>query len=223
MAGVVILCFCGWTSSRRLGDCFRAVTARKARDSGVLGAVLPRSFYARTALQVARALLGQQLVHRVGKQTRAGRIVETEAYVGPHDLACHACHGRTQRTEVMFGPPGHAYVYFVYGMHFCFNVVTGEEGVASAVLVRGVEPLLGIAPGVRTDGPGRLTRALGIGRAENTLDLTTSSLTIRQGTPPPRGSLRRGPRVGVDYAGPWAARPYRYWVEGSPGVSLSRP
>ncbi len=184
-----------------------------------LGPVLPRAFYRRPALAVARDLLGQLLVHRTGGQTRAARIVETEAYVGEHDLACHACRGRTARTEVLYGPPGRAYVYFVYGMHWCFNVVTGAEGVAAAVLVRGVEAWAGIPAEVRTDGPGRLTRALGIGRAENRADLTTSSLAILQGPAPARRSVRRGPRVGVAYAGAWAARPYRFWVEGSPGVS----
>ena len=186
--------------------------------------MLSRPFYERTALHVARALLGQVLVHTGPLGTRAGRIVETEAYVGPHDLACHAAKGRTRRTEVMFGPAGHAYVYFVYGMHFLFNVVTGREGVAAAVLVRGVEPLSGIPPGVRTNGPARLTRALDIGPAENGLDLISSPLAIHAGPPPPPGSVRRGPRVGVEYAGSWAARPYRFWVEGSPGVSrVARP
>lgn len=181
--------------------------------------MLSRAFYERTALRVARGLLGKVLVHHGQPGTQAGRIVETEAYVGTHDLACHAAKGRTRRTEVMFGPAGHAYVYFVYGMHFCFNVVTGREGVAAAVLVRGVEPLQGIPPGVRTDGPGRLTRALGIGRAENGLDLTASALAIHDGPPPAPRSMRRGPRVGVEYAGSWAHCPYRFWVEGSPGVS----
>jgi DNA-3-methyladenine glycosylase len=173
---------------------------------------------------VARALLGQVLVHKGRLGTRAGRIVETEAYVGPHDLACHAAKGRTRRNEVMFGPAGHAYVYFVYGMHFLFNVVTSREGMPSAVLVRGVEPLLGIPPAVRTNGPARLTRALGIGPLENGLDLTSSPLSIHEGPPPRRGSVRRGARVGVEYAGSWASRPYRFWVEGSPGVSrVARP
>ncbi len=181
--------------------------------------MLPRPFYERTALRVARALLGKVLVHRTREGTRAGRIVETEAYIGKQDLACHAAKGRTARTEVMFGPAGHAYVYFVYGMHWCFNVVTGPEGVAAAVLVRGLEPLAGIPQEVRTDGPARLTRALGIGRPENGLDLTTSSLRILDGPPPLKGSIQRGPRVGVDYAGRWAKRPFRFWVEGSDGVS----
>jgi DNA-3-methyladenine glycosylase len=191
------------------------VTARRPPWRDSLGPVLPRNFYGRTALTVARALLGKVLVHRGA----AGRIVETEAYLGPHDLASHSAKGRTARTEVMFGPPGHAYVYFVYGMYFLFNVVTGKEGVASAVLVRGIEPVAGIPKGVRTDGPARAARVLGIGRAENGVDLTSSSLSILDGPAPRPGSIRRGPRVGVDYAGIWAARPYRFWVEGSPGVS----
>lgn len=188
-----------------------------------LGPVLPRSFYDRPALAVARELLGQLLVHRSGGQTRVARIVETEAYVGERDLACHACRGRTPRTDVLYGPPGHAYVYFVYGMHWCFNVVTCEEGVAAAVLVRGVEPWAGIPGGVRTDGPARLTRALGIGREQNRVDLTGPRLAILQGPPPLSRSVRRGPRVGVQYAGAWASRPYRFWVDGSPGVSRVPP
>jgi DNA-3-methyladenine glycosylase len=183
-----------------------------------LDAVLPRSFYERGAVAVARGLLGKVLVYEGGSEVRAARIVETEAYVGPHDLACHASRGRTSRTEVMFGPGGHAYLYLVYGMHWCFNAVTGREGTAAAVLVRGVEPLAGISSGVRTDGPGRLTKALGIGRNENRADLTRGPLRIVEGSAP-AGRIRRGPRVGVDYAGGWASRPLRFWVEGSPGVS----
>jgi DNA-3-methyladenine glycosylase len=184
-----------------------------------LGPVLPRRFYERTALAVARDLLGKALVHRGPWGVRAARIVETEAYIGEKDLACHASRGRTARTEVMFGRGGHAYVYLVYGMHSCFNVVTDRVGTAAAVLVRGVEAMEGIAAGTRTDGPGRLTRVLGISRADNGLDLTSSALRILDGPRPPRGSVRRGPRIGVDYAGRWARRPFRFWVAGSPGVS----
>jgi DNA-3-methyladenine glycosylase len=195
------------------------VTARRPQTLDGLGPLLARPFYERTALQVARALLGKVLVHKTGGKTRSGRIVETEAYLGQHDLASHSSRGRTPRTELLFGPAGHAYVYFIYGMYFCFNVVTGRLGVPSAVLVRGLEPVSGLEPHTRTDGPGRLTRALGIGRAENGADLTTSSLYILDGPPPKRGSVRRGPRVGVEYAGSWARRPFRFWVEGSHGVS----
>jgi DNA-3-methyladenine glycosylase len=195
------------------------VTVVSPRRTDRLGPLLSRDFYERTPLRVARALLGKVVVHRAA----AGRIVETEAYLGEHDLASHASRGRTSRTEVMFGPPGHAYVYFVYGMHWCFNVVTGREGVASAVLVRGLEPLRGIPPGVRTDGPARLARALGIGRAQNGADLISSPLAILDGPSPLRRSIRRGARVGIGYAGSWAARPFRFWVDGSPGVSPLAP
>jgi DNA-3-methyladenine glycosylase len=195
------------------------VTSSSPKTRDAFGPALPRPFYGRTALQVARDLLGKVLVHRGPTTSRAGRIVETEAYRGPQDLASHSSKGRTPRTELLFGPAGYAYVYFIYGMYFCFNVVTGAQGVASAVLVRGLEPLAGIPPEVRTDGPGRLTRALGIGRAENGMDLTTSVLSIHDGPSLLSSRVRRGPRVGVGYAGTWADRPYRFWVEGSAGVS----
>jgi DNA-3-methyladenine glycosylase len=182
---------------------------------GSAGSPLPEAFYARPARVVARALLGKVLVH--GR--RAGRIVETEAYVGPEDLACHASRGRTRRTELLWGPPGRAYVYFVYGMHWCFNAVTGREGLAAAVLVRGLEPLAGLPAGVRLDGPARLCRALGIDGAENGADLVHSSLQILDAPGVGAGMVARGPRIGVDYAGAWAAHPLRFWVVGSPGVS----
>jgi DNA-3-methyladenine glycosylase len=186
-----------------------------------LGPVLSRRFYERTALKVARDLLGKVLVHEGKGGRREARIVETEAYVGEHDLACHAAKGRTPRTEVLFGPAGFSYVYFTYGMHFLFNVVTEREGVAAGVLVRGVEAVGGIPKGVRTDGPARLTRALVIGRAENCLDLTASKsrLAIHDAPRVLAKDVRRGPRVGVGYSGAWAHRPYRFWVDNSPGVS----
>jgi DNA-3-methyladenine glycosylase len=182
---------------------------------GSVGSPLPEAFYARPARVVARALLGKVLQHR----DRTGRIVEVEAYVGPHDLACHASRGRTRRTDILWGPPGRAYVYFIYGMHWCFNAVTGPEGFASAVLVRGLEPMEGLPSGVRLDGPGRLCRGLGITGAENGADLVRSQLRILDGPAPPRRLVCRGPRIGVDYAGPWADRPLRYWVVGSSGVT----
>jgi DNA-3-methyladenine glycosylase len=180
---------------------------------------LPISFYARPALTVARELLGTHLIVDEGGWRRVGRIVETEAYVGEHDLACHASKGRTPRTEVLFGPPGRAYVYLIYGMYHCFNVVTDPEGVGAAVLVRGVEPVEGLPEKVRTDGPGRLCRALGLTLAHNRWDLQDTALHLTPGTPVPESQVERGPRIGVDYAGAWALEPYRLWVRGSQHVS----
>jgi DNA-3-methyladenine glycosylase len=176
-------------------------------------------FYERPALAVARELLGKVLVHRVAGRRRAGRIVETEAYIGPQDLACHASKGRTARTEVLFGPAGRAYVFLIYGMHCCFNVVTGAEGLAAAVLVRAVEPLEGIASDQRTDGPGRLCRALGITLRDNKALLDGRTLWIEDGPDLAPRRRARGARIGVDYAGPWADKPYRFWIRESPYVS----
>jgi len=167
---------------------------------------------------VARALLGKVLVHG----GRAGRIVETEAYVGEHDLACHASRGKTARTRILWGPPGRAYVYFIYGMHWCFNAVTGPEGRPSAVLVRGLEPVEGFEGPVRLDGPARLCRGLGITGAENGADLVTSGLRILDAPAIPGRKVERGPRIGVDYAKEWAERPLRFWVRDSNGVSRAR-
>ena len=166
----------------------------------------PRAFFERGTLTVARALIGMHLLHDDGRTVRAGRIVETEAYLGPRDLAAHSARGRTPRTEVMFGPPGHAYVYFIYGFWHCLNVVTGAPGVPHAVLVRALEPLGGLDE--RTCGPGLLCRALDIDRRLNGADLRGDVLWIEQppaGTPPAR--IARSTRIGVDYAGDWAQRP----------------
>ena len=186
--------------------------------AGAPGRPLPHSFYERPTRMVARALLGKVLVHG----ERAGRIVETEAYVGAHDLACHAARGMTARTRILWGPPGRAYVYFVYGMHWCFNAVTGREGRPGAVLVRGLEPVAGFDGPVRLDGPARLCRALNITGAENGVDLESSALRIIDAPPVPGREVERGPRIGVDYAGKWAQAPLRFWVRGSPGVSGGR-
>jgi DNA-3-methyladenine glycosylase len=180
---------------------------------------LSESFYARPALTVARDLLGTHLVMEEGSQRRVGRIVETEAYIGEHDLACHAAKGLTPRTEVMFGPPGRAYVYLIYGMHHCFNVVTDAAGVGAAVLVRAVEPVEGFPPGTRTNGPGRLCKAFGITLAHNRFDLKASVLYLTAGEPVEERQVARGPRIGVDYAGEWADEPFRLWVKDSRHVS----
>lgn len=175
---------------------------------------LPLDFSRRSPERLARALLGQLVVHHTARFTRIGRIVETEAYLGPHDLACHSAKGRTKRTEVMFGPHGHAYVYLVYGMHLCFNVVTGQ---GAAVLVRALEPVESLA---RADGPGRLTKALGLSLRHNTLPLDAAPLFLAEGKPVPARFVRRAPRVGVDSAGEWAKVPLRFFDARSDHVSV---
>jgi DNA-3-methyladenine glycosylase len=182
---------------------------------------LPRSFYAsEDTLLVARELIGTHLVHDDGVTRRVGRIVETEAYMGPEDLAAHSARGRTKRTEVMFGPPGHAYVYFIYGFWYCLNVVTSREGVPHAVLLRALEPVEGLTD--KTWGPGLLCRAMGIDRALNGADLCADRLWLerpRGSTPPVR--IGSSPRIGVDYAGSWAKRPWRFFDRASPYVSTA--
>jgi DNA-3-methyladenine glycosylase len=179
---------------------------------------LPREFYMRDARIVARALVGAHLVNG----DRVGRIVETEAYRGPKDLACHAKVGITKRTRTLYGPPGHAYVYLIYGMYDCFNVVCFGEGKGHAVLVRAVEPVRGVPDGVRTDGPGRLARALAITRAHDTADLVGGrELTIGPRTGRPRIAVSA--RVGVAYAGEIAEAPWRFYDAESKHVSRPAP
>lgn len=180
---------------------------------------LPRNFYDRGAEAVARDLLGATLCRQQEDHVARVRIVETEAYVGEHDLACHAAKGRTPRTEVLFGPPGRAYVYFVYGMHHMLNAVCASEGDAQAVLVRAAEPLGEPLP--RLDGPGRLTKALDITvQQHDRRPLDERPVWIEAGEPP--GRVAVGPRVGVDYAGDWAAAPLRFWDVDSPSASRPR-
>lgn len=185
------------------------------------GAKLPRAFYAHPTLEVARGLLGLHLVRMHDGVRRAGRIVETEAYQGPEDLAAHSSRGRTARTEVMFGPPGHAYVYLIYGFWNCLNVVAASRGVPHAVLLRALEPVEGI--GDRTWGPGLLCRALHIDRTLNGAALLGDELWIERpaggGTPAER--IVTATRIGVDYAGDWAQRPWRFYEAESPWVSTA--
>ena len=180
---------------------------------------ITRDFYARNTLTVARELIGMHLVHADGATVRAGRIVETEAYQGPKDLAAHSSRGRTQRTEVMFGPPGHAYVYFIYGFWYCLNIVTAAAGVPHAVLLRALEPVTGVAD--RTWGPGLLCRAMGIDKRLNGADLCGDVLWLERPAAlsrrPPR--IARSERIGVDYAGEWARRPWRFYDRDSRYVS----
>ena len=192
--------------------------------------VLRHSFYARPTLQVAEDLLGKVLVHRTRQGTASGVIVETEAYIGEDDPACHASFGRTARSEPLFGPPGFAYVYLNYGIHYLMNAVTEADGYPGAVLIRALQPLEGIelmkarrVPDGRgidehdlCRGPGNLTKALGITIKDNRLDLTTSQLTIEdRGISV--GAIATGPRIGIRVA---VERPWRYWVEGHRSVSV---
>lgn len=180
---------------------------------------LPRAFFARDPRRVARELLGQVLVHRHRGAVRAARIVETEAYLGERDRASHARFGPTPRAAVMFGPPGFAYVYLVYGMHHCMNVVTGEDGAASAVLLRAAEPLLGCLAAPR--GPGKLCQALAIRRERHDgLDLCGEAPRLYvAGGPAPAEPVRTSARIGVAYAGPWARRRLRWYLGGNRWVS----
>jgi DNA-3-methyladenine glycosylase len=200
-----------------------ALSARRSR----VAPVLPKDFYARDTEQVARDLLGCVLECRTAEGTAAGRIVETEAYVGEHDLACHAVAGRTARTAPLYEAPGIAYVYFIYGMYWCFNAVTRAEGEPSAVLVRAVEPVSGIdlmhrrRPKVRrdvdlTNGPGKLCLALGIVGAHNRLPLQRPPLVIRAGDPIADRDVVVTPRIGITQCADWALR---WIVSDNPYVS----
>lgn len=191
---------------------------------------LPREFYARDTLLVARELLGQRLVRWLNGERLSGRIVEVEAYIGETDQACHASCGRTARNAVMYGPPGHAYVYFIYGMHHCLNVVTEREGFPAAVLIRALEPLEGVATMRRlrpgrpdrelTNGPAKLCQALDIDRTFNRIDLCAHGpLFIEAGTPVSEADVGTSPRVGVRGDERALTAPWRFFVRGNPFVS----
>ncbi len=199
---------------------------------------LPRIDLSGPSVALAPRLLGRIIVRVDGAGLRAARIVETEAYDGPADAASHARAGRTARTSVMFGPPGHAYVYLVYGMHHCLNVVCGSDGVASAVLIRAVEPLVGIemmrarrgpagGPDERLGaGPARACQALDIDRSLNGVDLVSDPRLwlASDGSELLDDQIAVGPRIGIDYAGPdWAARPWRFGIAASAALSRTFP
>jgi DNA-3-methyladenine glycosylase len=175
----------------------------------LLAARLPPAFFARDARVVARAMIGTYLVH----EGRVARVVETEAYCGPKDLACHARAGLTKRTRTLLGPPGRAYVFLIYGMYDCFNVTCKGEGAGHAVLVRGAEPVSGIDDGVRGDGPGRLARAMALTRGLDGRDLFGEGLFLAARRGRPRVAVSA--RVGVQYAGEWAERPWRFYEAAS--------
>jgi len=178
---------------------------------------LPRSFYDRDTITVARELLGKRLVHVSDGVERIGRIVEVEAYLGAHDRAAHSARGLTQRTQVMFGPPGHAYIYLIYGMYYCTNVVTQPEGLASAVLLRAIEPVKNVRG--RTQGPGLLCKAMHIGKRLNGHDLLSEDLYIAASNVPETFRIVKRPRIGVAYAGIWAKRLLRFYIKDNPFVS----
>jgi DNA-3-methyladenine glycosylase len=178
---------------------------------------LTRDFYDRDTTLVAQELLGKYLIHRVDGVELVGRIVETEAYLGPHDLAAHSAKGLTERTKVMFGPPGFSYVYMIYGMYFCCNVVTEKEGHASAVLLRAVEPVLNIEQ--RTQGPGLLCKAMQIDKRLNACDLLGEDFYIASGGGEESIVIVKKPRIGVDYSGEWAKELLRFYIEGNLFVS----
>jgi DNA-3-methyladenine glycosylase len=181
--------------------------------------ILPRSYFNRPTLTVARSLVGKYLIRCIDGREIAGKIIEVEAYVGSQDRACHAAKGRTQRTEVMFGPAGVAYVYLIYGMHHCLNVVTEREEFPSAVLIRAIE-----LDGKLIDGPGRLCRALEIDRRLNLADLTIGeSLWFEdRGGIVGRGTIGAYPRIGVDYAGTWAKKLWRFRLSRIIGPTRTR-
>lgn len=192
---------------------------------GSWGRILPRSFYARPTEQVARDLLGAFLVHR----NCIGKIVETEAYLGLEDLAAHASRGLTERTRVLFGPPGHAYVYLIYGMHECLNLVVEPDGKPGCVLIRALEPVCGLGqmrrrrPAARrpedlASGPGKLTLAMGITRRHNGADITRGPLVVRRPLEPEPVAIAVTPRIGITRC---ADRPLRFYIDGNSCVSHS--
>lgn len=178
---------------------------------------LPRAFFDRDTTTVARELLGKLLVHRTPGAEHIGRIVEVEAYLGAHDLAAHSAKGRTERTRIMFGPPGFAYVYLIYGMHHCMNVVTERAGNGAAVLLRAVAPVTGIAG--KTCGPGLLCRAMDINRRVNGHDLLSDDFFVAAPEAEEKFAIVKRPRIGVDYARHWARRQLRFYIKGNPFVS----
>ena len=191
---------------------------------------LGRDFYQQPTLQMARDLLGKRLVRVLNGQRLSGLIVETEAYIGEADKACHASRGRTLRTEVMYGLPGHAYVYFIYGMHHCFNVVTEEKGFPAAILIRALEPLEGLEQMRRhrprrpddqlTNGPGKLCAALAIDRTLNGVDLCTSQVFfIEEERTVADEEIATSPRIGIRSDEVARNRPWRFYIKGNPCVS----
>jgi DNA-3-methyladenine glycosylase len=188
-----------------------------------LGSILPRSFYDRPTVDVARDLLGKVLKHG----ETAGVIVETEAYLGAEDLAAHSARGLTDRTRVIFGPPGHAYIYLIYGMYECLNLIAEPEGKPGCVLIRAIEPILGTeimrvrrpaarAPEQLASGPGKLALALGINRSHNGVDVTRGPITVRRQFDKPSVEIITTPRIGITHCADW---PLRFYIADNRFVS----
>lgn len=178
---------------------------------------LTRHFYARDTITVAKELLGKYLVHIQNDITQIAKIVEVEAYLGGHDLASHSSKGITNRTRIMFGPAGYAYIYLIYGMYYCLNVVTGQEGEGCAVLIRAVEPIQNIPE--RTQGPGLLCKAFGINKNLNGHDLLSANFYIAEPEQTENFHTIKKSRIGVAYAKQWARRLLRFYIKGNPFVS----
>lgn len=178
---------------------------------------LARQFYDRDTVIVAKALLGKYLVHRVNGIERIGKIVEVEAYLGSHDLACHAAKGITKRTQVMFGEPGYAYVYLIYGMYHCLNVVTEKAGHGSAVLIRAIEPILNIE--ARTQGPGLLCKAMAIDKSLNAHDFLSDNFFIATPREQLPFTIVQKPRIGIPYAKHWVDKLLRFYIAGNLFIS----
>ncbi len=199
---------------------------------------LERDFYDRDSLEVARDLLGKNLVHVNRKQNLIGKIVEVEAYIGDIDKACHAYKNKmTNRTKALYGPPGSSYVYLIYGMYYCFNVVTEREGKAAAILIRALQPLDGLDLMAQkryqksldiltrreiinlTNGPGKLSMAMGINKSHNQMDLCGHELYITDGLDADKSSIVSGPRINIDYAEEAVDFPWRYYIKGNSYLS----
>jgi DNA-3-methyladenine glycosylase len=192
---------------------------------------IQRKFYNQPTLKVAKLLLGKFLIKKIGKKIISGKIVETEAYVGPNDLASHASHGKTPRNAPMFGPPGYSYVYLVYGLNYCFNVVTEGNDYPAAVLLRALEPSEGIDLMFErrktakndvnlTNGPGKLCQALQIDKSLNNIDLTGNILWLEDRNEKIKPSeVVAKKRIGVDYAGKYKNKPWRFYLKGNKFVS----
>lgn len=180
---------------------------------------LTRDFFAQPTLVVARDLIGCRLFVNAINGLRCGQIIETEAYAGPHDQASHASRGRTTRNQPMFGPPGFTYIYLIYGMYWCLNLVTETEGYPAAVLIRAVSPITPLDDPKVASGPGKLCRWLGLDRTFNQIDATGNLLYIEKDETTSQPPISQGRRIGVDYAGQWAAKPWRFGWTNHPALS----